>query len=106
MLHFAKIPKKNGEIWRKFSKILAKFANFWEKTAKFQQFLTKILRLESGVDYNAVQMNIKNTMKKKNKKEAQTISVQKLFDKRSPDILSIFIRYYRDFLCSPLSSKF
>ena len=37
MLHFAKIPKKNGEIWRKFSKIwpnLGKFAKFWEKTAK------------------------------------------------------------------------
>ena len=31
MLHFGKIPKKIGEIWRKFSKILAKF---WKKTAK------------------------------------------------------------------------
>ena len=34
MLHFGKIPKKFGQIWRKFSKILAKFANFWKKTAK------------------------------------------------------------------------
>ena len=37
MLHFGKIPKKNGEIWRKFSKIwpnLGKFAKFWKKTAK------------------------------------------------------------------------
>ena len=37
MLHFRKIPKKNGEIWRKFSKIwpnLGKFAKFWKKTAK------------------------------------------------------------------------
>ena len=38
MLHFGKIPKKNGEIWRKFSKIwpnLGKFAKFFgEKTAK------------------------------------------------------------------------
>ena len=36
MLHFAKIPKENGEIWRKFSKIwrnLRKFAKFWQKTA-------------------------------------------------------------------------
>ena len=34
MLHFRKIPKKNGEIWRKFSKIwpnLGKFAKFWKK---------------------------------------------------------------------------
>ena len=31
-----------------FSKILAKFANFWKKQQTFQQFLTKILRLESG----------------------------------------------------------
>ena len=34
MLHFGKIPKKNGEIWRKFSKILANSANFGKKTAK------------------------------------------------------------------------
>ena len=39
MLHFWKDPKKNGEIWRKFSKIwpnfnLGKFAKFWKKTAK------------------------------------------------------------------------
>jgi len=36
MLHFAKIPKKIGQIWRKFSKIwpkLGKFAKFWKKTA-------------------------------------------------------------------------
>ena len=35
MLHFGKIPKKFGEnlarFNKKFSKILAKFANFWEK---------------------------------------------------------------------------
>ena len=30
------------------SKILATFAKFWKKTAKIQQFLTKILRLVSG----------------------------------------------------------
>ena len=34
MLHFGKIPKKFGQIWRKFSKNLAKFAKFWKKTAK------------------------------------------------------------------------
>jgi len=37
MLHFRKIPKKNGEIWRKFSKIwpnLGKFAKFWKKNSK------------------------------------------------------------------------
>ena len=37
MLHFGKIPKKFGYIWRKFSKTLANFwqiAKFWEKTAK------------------------------------------------------------------------
>ena len=37
MLHFGEIPKKNGEIWRKFSKIwpnLCKFAKFWKKTGK------------------------------------------------------------------------
>ena len=48
MLHFGKIPKKFGQIWRKFSKILATFAKFWKKRQKNQQFLTKILRLESG----------------------------------------------------------
>ena len=48
MLHFGKIPKKIGYIWRKFSKILTKFANFWEKSRKKQQILTKILRLENG----------------------------------------------------------
>ena len=48
MLHFGKIPKKIGEIWRKFSKMLTKFANFWgKKQQKIQQFLTKFLRLES-----------------------------------------------------------
>ena len=34
MLHFGKIPKKFGQIWRKFSKILAKLRNFGKKTAK------------------------------------------------------------------------
>ena len=37
MLHFRKLPKKNGEIWRKFSNIwpnLGEFAKFWKKTAK------------------------------------------------------------------------
>ena len=37
MLYFGKIPKINGEIWRKFSNIwpnLGKFAKFWKKTAK------------------------------------------------------------------------
>ena len=49
MLHFGKIPKKIGEIWRKFSKILANFAKFWKKKQEIiQQFLTKILRLEIG----------------------------------------------------------
>ena len=49
MLHFGKIPKNFGQIWGKFSKILAEFAKFWKKTAKnSEQFLTKILRLESG----------------------------------------------------------
>ena len=52
MLHFGKIPKKNSEIWRKFSKIWAKIGqnlrNFGKKTAKIQRFLTKFFRLESG----------------------------------------------------------
>ena len=52
MLHFGKIPKKVGYIWRKFSKILAKLwqnlRNFGKKQKKIQQFLTKILRLENG----------------------------------------------------------
>ena len=34
MLHFGKIPKKIGQIWRKFSKIVAKFAKFWKKNSK------------------------------------------------------------------------
>ena len=34
MLHFGKIPKKIGQIWGKFSKILANFAKFWEKSRK------------------------------------------------------------------------
>ena len=55
MLHFRKIPKKNGKIWRKFSKIwpnLGKFGQICEilekKQQKIQRFLTKILRLERG----------------------------------------------------------
>ena len=51
MLHFGKIQKKIGEIWRKFSKIwpdLGKFAKFWGNRQKIQRFLTKISRLESG----------------------------------------------------------
>ena len=53
MLHFGKIPKDFGQIWRKFSKF--QIINFWQnlrnfgkKQQKIQQFLTKILRLESG----------------------------------------------------------
>ena len=49
------IPKKIGQnlakiiIQQKFSTILAKIATFCNKSAKFQQFLTKtILRLENG----------------------------------------------------------
>jgi len=34
MLHFGKIPKKIGYIWRKFSKVLANFAKFWGKNSK------------------------------------------------------------------------
>ena len=34
MLHFGKIPKIFGQIWRKSSNILAKFAKFWKKTEK------------------------------------------------------------------------
>ena len=34
MLHFGKIPKRFGQIWRKFSKILATFANFWKENSK------------------------------------------------------------------------
>ena len=30
---FWKNPENFGQIWRKFSKILAKFAKFWKKTA-------------------------------------------------------------------------
>ena len=45
MLHFGKIPKKNGEIWRKFSQLwptLGKFANFWKKQQKINDLATKI----------------------------------------------------------------
>ena len=48
MLHFAKIPKKNGEIWRKFSKIwlnLGKFAKFWKKTAKNSAIFNEIFEI-------------------------------------------------------------
>ena len=58
MLHFGKIPKKlvkfgenSAKIWKIFGQyceILANFAKFWKKQKKVQQFLTKILRLESG----------------------------------------------------------
>ena len=34
MMHFGKIPKKFGSIWREFRKNLATFANFWEKSRK------------------------------------------------------------------------
>ena len=64
MLHFGKIPKKFGEnlarFSKKFSKILANFAKILKKSAKFQQFLTKKLRLENvswfwGFDSKTVQ---------------------------------------------------
>ena len=38
MLHFGKIPKNFGQIWRKFSKNLAKFAKFWKKQKKISNF--------------------------------------------------------------------
>ena len=49
MMHVGKIPKKVGKKLAKFSKILAKFAKIWKTIETIQQFLTKILRLESGV---------------------------------------------------------
>ena len=52
---FEKLEKSRKnlvKIWRKFSKILAKFGqilrNLRKNQQKFQQFLTKILRLEIG----------------------------------------------------------
>ena len=49
MLHFGKIPKKIGKNLAKFSKFLTNFAKFrLKKQQNFQQFLTKILRLENG----------------------------------------------------------
>ena len=52
---FEKLEKSRKvlvQIWRKFSKILAKFWQFLRKFTKnqqkFQQFLTKILRLKNG----------------------------------------------------------
>ena len=52
MLHFGKIPKIFGQIWRIFSKnqfkIWQNLRNFGKKQQQFQQFLTKILRLASG----------------------------------------------------------
>ena len=52
---FEKLEKSRKflvKIWRKFSKILAKFWQFLRKfrknQQKFQQFLTKILRLKNG----------------------------------------------------------
>ena len=49
MLHFGKIPKKIGKDLAKFSKFLTNFATFClKKQQDFQQFLTKILRLENG----------------------------------------------------------
>ena len=41
LLHFGKIPKKFGQIWRKFSNILAIFAKFWKKTAKNSAILNE-----------------------------------------------------------------
>ena len=69
-----KSRKNLANIWPKFSENSANFGKFCKNVQKkqqnFQQFLTKILRLESGA------------------KEC------------------ILLRYSRDFLCSPLSSKF
>ena len=49
MLHFGKIPKKIGKNLAKFRKFLTNFAKFClKKQQNFQQFLTKILRLENG----------------------------------------------------------
>ena len=52
MLHFGEIPKKFSEnlarFSKKFSKILANLQKFFKNQQKFQQFLTKKLRLENG----------------------------------------------------------
>ena len=53
MLHFGKIPKKIGKICS--AKLWQNLRNFGKKQQKIQQFLTKILRLESGFDSKAVQ---------------------------------------------------
>ena len=56
MLHFGKIPKKFGQIWRKFSKILAEFAKFWKKTAKISAIFNEIFeireRLLNGLSFS------------------------------------------------------
>ena len=49
MLHFGKIGLKSRKKLVKFGEISANFwQNFGKKQQKIQQFLTKILRLESG----------------------------------------------------------
>ena len=49
LTHFGKIPKRIGKNLAKFSKFLTSFAKFClKKQQNFQQFLTKILRLENG----------------------------------------------------------
>ena len=57
---FEKSRKNLVKIWRKFSKILAKFwqnlRNLRKNQQKFQQFLTKILRLESGARQTELQI--------------------------------------------------
>jgi len=48
MLHFGKIPKKMVKFGENSAKFWQNLRNFGKKQRKIQQFLTKILRLESG----------------------------------------------------------
>ena len=56
MLHFGKIPKKNGEIWRKFSKIwpnLGKFVKFWIKTAKISAIFNENFEIRERMRFQS-----------------------------------------------------
>ena len=48
MLHFGKIQNKFGYIWAKIQENLGKICEILKKQQQIQQFLTKILRLETG----------------------------------------------------------
>ena len=122
MLHFGKFPKKNGEIWRKFSKIwpnLGKFAKFWKKTAKnsaiFNENFEIRERLRSWLSVSSPHRSVgtlpllpRGSFVYQTRRKPCTLSISlgivaQLSDKWKPEYrhLGIFILYSRDLSLQP-----